>query len=92
MAIYDSAKIRYAATLIDRLVDCMETDVKTGLRTASECRESFQGRTAQAMDERLNYLLRTADDLERELGTLARRISTYADMLERADEQLAEEL
>lgn len=92
MAVYDSAKIRHAATMINHLVGCMDAEVKPGIRTATEYRDYFNGRTAQAMERELEHLLRKASSLEDKMESLAHRLNAYADLLEQADEQLAEEL
>ena len=92
MAVYDSAKIRAAAKLIERLGSSMDADVLPGLRTANELRAQFRGRTAQAMEQEIDRLTRSARGLEDEIGALAAMLARYADLLEQADAQLAKEL
>ena len=92
MAVYDSAKIRDAAKLMGRLTGSVNADVLYGLRAARELRTEFRGRTAQAMEEELEQLMKAARDIEDEIGALAAKLGRYADMLEEADAQLAKEL
>ena len=92
MAVYDSSKTRYIAKLTNRLSDCMDAEVKSKIRIALETPESIRGRTAQVMEEKLEQLFREAAGIEEDMLALAHVINAYADLLESADEQLAEEL
>lgn len=92
MAVYDSAKIRNVATLINKLVSTLDADAKPDIRAAAEHIDSFHGKTARAMEEGLERLIRTANGLGEEMSELASRINAYADLLEQADEQLAQKL
>ena len=92
MAVYDSAKTRSISRQMNRLSGSMDADVLPGLRAAKELRYRFHGRTAQAMEQELDRLTRSARGLGDEIGALAAMLNRYADMLEEADEQLAREL
>lgn len=92
MAVYDSAKTRHAAAMINRLAACMDTEVKPGIRRAAEKQEAISGRTAQAIERELAQLMRKANRLEDKLEMLGKRLNGYADLLEQVDEQLAEEM
>ncbi len=92
MAVYDSEKIRSVATAIKQLTETMRADVYPKLRATNEYRECFRGKTARAMEERLDEFLHTARVLEEDMRLIARRIDLYANLLEEADNQLANEL
>ncbi len=92
MAVYDSAKTRGAGRLLKQLAADMDGNVMPAVRDASGCLESFRGRTAQAMEEQMDQLLKAAAGLQGEMEELAHRIMVYADLLEQADNELAEKL
>ena len=70
----------------------MEAEVRPVLGSARECLSDLHGRTAEAMEERLEEMLRSSEGLQTELSRLSGQIDGYADMLEEADRQLAREL
>ena len=92
MATYDTAKIRQAAEQIRSVAECLADDVKPAIRGATEGRDALRGRTAEAIEERRFQLEKAAVDVEQSMEELARAVSSYADRLEEADKQLAEEL
>ena len=92
MAVYDSAKVRRVAVLMTRLAGSMEADVQSVLRAAADPLDGLRAKTAQAMENRLEALVRTSGGLQEELYTFARQIRAYADALEETDEQLARKL
>ena len=92
MAVYDSARVRRAARLMRQMAIGMEAEVRPVLDSAWECLSDLHGRTAQAMEERLEALVRSSEGLQTELSRLSAQIDGYADMLEEADRQLAREL
>lgn len=92
MALYDSAKTREAAAQIKKLAQSVDGNVKPGLRSVSSCVGQLRGNAADAMEEQLVQLVRTAAGLGDELGELARKVYAYADLLEQMDAHLADEL
>jgi len=92
LAVYDTAKIKNAATAIRQLADCLENDVKAVINSTTQGRDTLRGRAAEAMEERRMQLVKTASAIGQDMEALARHINTYAEMLKEADEQLAEKL
>lgn len=92
MAVYDSAKVRYAARKINMLVDCLDVDVKHIMDTATEGQERLRGKAAAAMEEDRQQLIDMANKLGRDMEALAHQLNAYAVVLEEIDEQLAEKL
>ena len=92
MAVYDTAKLRHIASLVRQVTSSMEADVEPAIRKAAASLEPLKGRTARAMDDGLAQMRKQAAGLRGEYETLAYLINTYADMLERADRELAEKL
>ena len=92
MAVYDSAKTREAAAQIKKLSECLDSGVRPGLQDVSGCIEELQGKTAQAMEEKLLQLLKAVSGLSQELEELGGRVYAYADLLEQTDAQMADGL
>lgn len=92
MATYDSAKTRIVAREMALLLQTLEADVEGGLCGIRFPMAELRGITAQAMEERLEDMLRLERSLRGGLEDLAQQIDAYADSLERADSWLAEQL
>ena len=85
MATYDSAKTRRVAREMTQLRQTLEMDVDAGLRGALPLIAELRGKTAQAMEEAL-------EDLVRAERALAHSVNAYADRLEQADDWLAKRM
>lgn len=70
----------------------LDGNVLSLMREASQSMECLQGKAAQAMEEESAQLIMEVDAVQAELKDLYRQMNAYADMLERADEELAERL
>lgn len=92
MATYDSAKVREIAIRIRQLANDVEATVKPAVRSAREEMDPLRGKTAEAMEERLMQLHTSVDKLAQEYALLAHLANTYADQLEKTDQELAEKL
>lgn len=92
MALYDSAKVRVAAGHIKQVAASFDESVKPGMRGVFDCIEDLRGKTAEAMEEQMTQLWKTAGGISDELNELAVRVNAYAIALEQTDAQLAEEL
>ena len=65
LAVYDSANVRRVAAQMRQLTGSMESGVKSGLFAAVDCLEGLCGRTAQAMGNRLDELIRISGGLQK---------------------------
>ena len=92
MATYDSAKTRRVAREMTQRRQTLEMDVDAGLRGALPLIAELRGKTAQAMEEALEDLVRAERALGDELEALAHSVNAYADRLEQADDWLAKRM
>lgn len=92
MATYDSAKTRRVAREMTQLRQTLEMDVDAGLRGALPLIAELRGKTAQAMEEALEDLVRAERALGDEFEALAHSVNAYADRLEQADDWLAKRM
>lgn len=92
MAVYDSAKTRQAARLIGRLAESVSSGVSPSLRRSMEEADVMCGRTAEALEERLQVLTKKCSGMVTELERLSQLLDRCADAMEEADEQLAGKL
>ena len=92
MAVYDSAKTRRAAGLIGWLAESVNSGVSPALRRSTEEADAMQGKTAEALEERLLLLTKKYSGMVNELEELSRLLNSCADVMEETDEQLAGKL
>lgn len=91
MASYDSAAAREIARTMQRADDILEKSVGE-YRAVFLQTEELSGAAAEAMEEQLRRMIRTARSLEAEISDMGRAMHRYADTLEALDEQLAREI
>ncbi len=88
---YDSAAVRREAK---KILACSEKVTNSALPrikgARSKVEDDFKGSAAEALDNSLTRAQDQLNALKKELDTLYRALSRYADALEEADERVAQ--
>lgn len=90
---YDTGEIRRAAKKIYRCAQSVKESAAPGLKSIrSELPETFCGRTADALSERLEDIHSDVATISNSLESLCRALMKYADALDEADRRIADSL
>ena len=92
MAVYDSKKTRQAARTMEQQLLKLRNDVLPELILALQASAALKGVTANAMNEALEELSHSGQQVADQLETVAKQVNAYADKLEEIDDQLAKEM
>ena len=88
---YDTGEIRRAARQIRNCADQLEDSAEPKLRRIqSELPESFEGKAADALEERISDISADVKAIGKSLNSLYKALSRYADALDEADRRMAD--
>lgn len=91
--IYDTGEIRRAARKIKNCADNLAESAEPKLsRVRREIPDNFQGKAAEALNDRVDDLYKDVQTIGKGLKSLYRALINYAEALEEADRELAEKL